>query len=59
MRFRIIMTVTVDALDDREAHAHAVQLQELLREPLVRMAVAGKGISLVADPVVHQPQRES
>jgi hypothetical protein len=54
------MSMVVEARDDRQAHEYATKLAELLKTPLVRMAVAGEGIQLSGDgrPVVHQPQRE-
>lgn len=60
MRYRVLMSVAVEASDYRQAHAQAVKLKELLKGPLVKMAVAGEGIQLSGDgrPVVHQPQRE-
>ena len=60
VRYRIMMSMVVEARDDREAHEYATKLAELLRTPLVRMAVDGEGIKLSGDgrPVVHQPQRE-
>lgn len=59
-RYRITMSMVVDARDDRQAHEYAVKLAELLKTPFVRMAVADEGIRLSGDgqPVVHQPQRE-
>lgn len=60
MRYRIMMSMVVEARDDREAHEYAKKLSDLLKTPLVRMAVDGEGIRLSGDgqPVVHQPQRE-
>ncbi len=60
MRYRIYVTIAVDADNDLEARECASKLKELLRDPTVKMAVAIKGIRLFADvqPVVHQPQRE-
>lgn len=54
------MSMVVEARDDRQAMEHATKLQELLKTPLVRMAVEGEGIKLAGDgkPVVHQPQRD-
>ena len=61
MKYRIVMSMAVEARDDRQAHEYATKLAELLKSPFVRMAVAGEGIQLSGDgkPVVHQPQRES
>jgi hypothetical protein len=60
VRYRIAMGITVEARNDREARECALKLAELLKGPLVKMAVAGEGIQLSGDgrPVVHQPQRE-
>lgn len=61
MRYRIYMSIAVEATGERQAQEHAMKLAELLKSPLVRMAVAGEGIQLAAgdgQPVVHQPQRE-
>jgi hypothetical protein len=60
VRYRILMSVAVEARDYRQAHANAVKLAELLKGPLVKMAVESEGIRLSGDgqPVVHQPQRE-
>ena len=60
MKYRIAMSMAVEAKDDRQAHEYALKLAELLKSPLVRMAVEGEKIRLSGDgrPVVHQPQRE-
>lgn len=60
MRYRITMSMAVEARSDREARECALKLAELLKSPLVKMAVTGEGIRLSGDgsPVVHQPQRE-
>jgi antitoxin (DNA-binding transcriptional repressor) of toxin-antitoxin stability system len=60
MRYRIAMSIAVEARDDRQAYEYAVKLSELLKSPLVRMAVQGEEIQLSDDgrPIVHQPQRE-
>ena len=59
MRYRILVSMEIEARDDRKAHEYAVKLQELLRSPMVRMAVANEEIQLSGDgkPIVHQPQR--
>lgn len=59
MRYRVLMSIEVEASGDRQAHEYATKLAELLKSPLVRMAVDGEGIRLSGDgrPVVHQPQR--
>lgn len=60
MRYRITMSITVEAGGERQARDQAKKLKELLKGPLVKMAVMGEGIQLSGDgsPVVHQPQRE-
>jgi hypothetical protein len=60
MRYRIAMSIAVEARDDRQAYEYAVKLADLLKTPLVRMAVEGEEIRLSGDgkPIVHQPQRE-
>lgn len=59
MKYRVLLSIEVEARDDREAYASATKLRELLKSPFVRMAVEGEGIQLSGDgrPVVHQPQR--
>lgn len=57
MRYRILMSVEVDASDDREAYQKALKLDGLLKSPMVRMAVMSEGVQLSGDPIVHQPQR--
>jgi len=56
-----MMSVAVEAQNDREAIENAKKLAGLLRSPLVKMAVEAEGIRLCGDgrPVVHQPQREA
>lgn len=60
MRYRILMSIAVEAGNDRQAHAQAKKLKELLKGPLVKMAVEAEGVQLSGDgfPVVHQPKRE-
>lgn len=61
MRYRIAMSIEVNATGDRQAYEYAVKLNELLKTPLVRMAVEGEGIQLSGGdgrPIVHEPQRE-
>jgi hypothetical protein len=54
------MSMAIEAGSDRQAHEQAKKLQELLKGPLVKMAVESEGIRLSGDgrPIVHQPQRE-
>ena len=61
MRYRIMMSMAVEARDDRQAHEYATKLAELLKSPLVKMSVEGEGIRLAGGdgrPIVHQPERE-
>lgn len=59
MRYRVMMSVQVEARDDREAQAYALKLKALLKNPLVRMQLESEGIRLTnGDPTVHAPQRE-
>jgi hypothetical protein len=60
VRYRVTMSIEVEARDDRQAYEYAVKLAGLLKSPLVRMAVEGEDIRLSGDghPIVHQPQRE-
>lgn len=60
MRYRITMSIAVEAGNDRQALYFATKLADLLKTPLVKMAVEGEGIRLSGDgaPVVHIPQRE-
>jgi len=59
MKYRIMMSIEVEATDDRQAYEYAIKLGELLKSPLVKMAVEGKDIRLSGDgsPIIHQPQR--
>lgn len=57
MRYRIAMSIEVDAAGSRQACEYAAKLGELLKSPLVRMAVEGEGVRLFEDgrPIVHEP----
>lgn len=57
MKYRITMSVEVEARDDRHAYEVAVQLDKLLKAPMVKMAISSEGIRLSGDAIVHQPQR--
>ena len=59
MKYRVTMSIEIEARSDFEAVGHAKKLKELLKSPFVRMAVEGEGIRLSGDgsPVVHRPQR--
>lgn len=59
MRYRIYMSVDLEARDDREAHENALKLSEMLKSPMLKMAVAAEGVQLAGEPVVYQPQRHT
>lgn len=56
MSHRILVHVDVEARDDREALEWAQKLGELLKNPLVRVAMEGEGIRVTSQQV-YQPQR--
>jgi len=60
VRFRILVSIEVDAPSDDQAFENAVKLSKLLKNPILRMQLESEGIRLVGDdgPIVHQPQRE-
>jgi DMSO/TMAO reductase YedYZ molybdopterin-dependent catalytic subunit len=61
VRYVVFMSIEVEASGDRQAYEHALKFAELLKSPLVRMAVEAEGVRLAAPdghPVVYQPQRE-
>jgi hypothetical protein len=61
MKYRILMHFLIEARDDRQASDEAKKLSELLKHPMVRMAIQGEGIQLASGdgkPVVYAPQRE-
>jgi hypothetical protein len=55
------MSVAIEARDYQQAHENAKKLEELLKGPLVKMAVESEGIRLSGNgnPVVHRPQPEA
>jgi hypothetical protein len=57
MRYKILMHVEIDARDDHQAVDHANKLGELLKNPLVKMAIDGEGIRMIGPPQVYMPQR--
>lgn len=59
MRYRILIAVEVEAPTDSQARDWALQLEELMKEPIVQMTLDGKGILLSGDgnPTAFQPQR--
>jgi hypothetical protein len=58
MRYQIFLRVDVIARDDGEAYVHANKLGELLKNPMVKMAIEGEGIRIIGQPQVHMPQRD-
>lgn len=59
MRYRVLLAVEVDAPSDAHARDWALQLEALIKEPIVQMTLEGKGIRLAGDgqPTAFQPQR--
>ena len=59
VRYQILVAIEVDAPSDAQARDWAVQLEDLMRDPILQLTLAGKGIQLSGDghPVVYQPQR--
>ncbi len=60
VRYRVLVSIEIQAQNEQEADAHAKKLSKLLKNPLLRMQLENEGIRLVGDdgPIVHQPQRE-
>jgi hypothetical protein len=61
MRYRVLAQFMIEAPSDAQANAQAKQLNELLKLPMVRLAIGGEGIRLAdgdGRPVVYAPQRE-
>jgi hypothetical protein len=56
MTYRIMVSVDVSARDDRQAADWAKKLDELLKNPMVRVTLEGQGI-VVDGQQVYQPQR--
>lgn len=56
MTHRITVSVDVAARDDRQAAEWARKLDELLKNPVVRIAMEGAGI-VVETQQVYEPQR--
>ena len=58
MKYQVLMAVTIEARTPQEAAAHAVKLKELVKNPLVRMAIESEGVRLAnGEPVVYTPQQ--
>lgn len=61
MRYRVMISVAVEAHSERQAEDQARKLKELLSGPLVKLAVESEGVRLAEGdgrPIVYQPQRE-
>ena len=60
MKYRIAMSVAIEATSDQQAYELAKKLKELLKSPLLRMHLASEGVQLSGDgrPIVHRPERE-
>lgn len=56
MAHRIMLHVDVGARDDRQAAEWAQKLDELLKNPMVRVTLEGQGI-VVQGQQVYQPTR--
>lgn len=58
MKFKVLMEMTIEARTPQEAREHAVKLKDLVKNPLVRMAIEAEGVRLDGDgqPVVFTPQ---
>lgn len=57
MKYKIFIAVDVEARDDHQAVDQANKLGDLLKNPMVKMAIESEGIRTVGQPVVHMPQR--
>lgn len=59
MKYRVTLSLEVDARDDREALEYAKKLEGLLKTPLARATVRSAGIQLFDEgqPIVYHPQR--
>jgi hypothetical protein len=59
VKFKVLMQMSIEARTPQEAAAHAVKLKDLVKNPLVKMAIAGEGVTLAdgdGQPVVFTPQ---
>ena len=60
MTYRILVHVDVEATSQTEAEACARKLEELMRDPMLRMAILSAGIRLTdgnGRPIVYHPQK--
>jgi len=61
MMYKVLIHMVIDARDDRHAAEDAKKLADLLKHPMVKMAIEGDGIRLAGGdgkPVVYAPKRE-
>jgi hypothetical protein len=59
VKFKVLMEMTIEARTPQEAIEHAVKLKALVQNPLVKMTLAGEGVTLAGgdgQPVVFTPQ---
>ena len=62
MKYRAVMSISVDAPSDEEARKAVKKLVAMLKSPMVRLAVEAEGIRLVGgngEPTVQALQREA
>jgi hypothetical protein len=52
------MKVSVDARDARQAVDWAKKFENLLKNPMAKMAIEGEGIKMVGEPQAMQPKPE-
>lgn len=57
MRYIITIRATVEAVDDASAQKQAQAIDAALKEPLVKLALSGKGI-VSRGHLVEKPRRE-
>lgn len=58
MRFKIFMQVSVDARDPQQAVDWARKFEDLLKNPMAKMAIEAAGIRVVGEPIALQPKPE-
>ncbi len=57
MKYRVLMHVDIDAANDHHAVDVANKLGELLKNPLVKMAIDTEGIRTLGPVQVYMPKR--
>lgn len=60
MRYRVFVSIDVNARNYGHAFECAKKLDKLLKEPMLRMMLEGEGIQLFPEeqPIVHRPTGE-